>query len=413
MHACFQYPAMMVPKMQGELIHTIIGASPQIKSLYEPFIGSGTVLTEAMQQGLNLRGQDINPLSILLCRAKSGPFYADSANERTKDLLARLQADRSTRLEADFTGLKKWFRDDVAIALSKIRRAIRVERYLWCRRFFWLALAETVRQTSNSRTTTYKLHIRTPEDIQRRDRSPLEIFETILSKNLERLTEKRNILQKKGLLKKGKYIGEIQVSLKDTATPDENNSTGSFDILVTSPPYGDNRTTISYGQHSYLPLQWIDLKDIDQSLDQEWLESSYEIDRRSLGGSLRRSIIRESEALLDVSFAFRQIIADLQNEPEDRRHRVAAFFRDINRCIDPVLAQLKSDAYMVWTVGNRNVAGRTIPMNEILADLLIAKGSQMVVKFDRTIPSKRMAILAGGYDTIGAETILVMRNKAA
>jgi len=132
-----------------------------------------------MQQGLNLRGQDINPLSILLCRAKSGPFYAESANERTKDLLARLRADGSTKLEANFTGIKKWFRGDVAIALSKIRRAIRPERYLWCRRFFWLALAETVRQTSNSRTTTYKLHIRTPEDIQSRDHSPLEIFETI------------------------------------------------------------------------------------------------------------------------------------------------------------------------------------------------------------------------------------------
>jgi hypothetical protein len=168
---------MMVPKMQGELIRTIIAASPQIKSLYEPFIGSGTVLTEAMQQGLNLQGQDINPLSILLCRAKSGPFYAEAALERTTELITRLQADGSTKLEADFTGLKKWFRDDVAIALSKIRRAIRAERYLWCRRFFWLALAETVRQTNNSRMSTYKLHIRTPEDIQSRDRSPLEILQ--------------------------------------------------------------------------------------------------------------------------------------------------------------------------------------------------------------------------------------------
>jgi hypothetical protein len=63
--------------------------------------------------------------------------------------------------------------------------------------------------------STYKLHIRTPEDIQSRDRSTLEIFETTVAKNLQRLTEKKNILQKRGLLKNGKYIGEIQVSLKD------------------------------------------------------------------------------------------------------------------------------------------------------------------------------------------------------
>jgi hypothetical protein len=204
------------------------------------------------------------------------------------------------------------------------------------------------------------------------------------------------------------------VSLKDTAAANERSATaGSFDFLVTSPPYGDNKTTISYGQHSFLPLQWIDLEDIDQSLNREWLESTHEIDRRSLGGSLRQSIIKESEALLDVSGAFRQIIAELKNEPDDRRRRVSAFFRDINLCIDPVLAELKPNAYMVWTVGNRNVAGRPIPMDAILADLLTAKGAQMVVKFHRSIPSKRMAILAGAYDTIGAETVLVMRNKTA
>jgi adenine-specific DNA methylase len=73
-HAYFQYPAMMVPRMQGELISSVLRAAPETKNLFDPFVGSGTVMTEAMTQGLNFNGQDINPLAILISRSKVGPF---------------------------------------------------------------------------------------------------------------------------------------------------------------------------------------------------------------------------------------------------------------------------------------------------------------------------------------------------
>src|SRR5258708_40165961 len=73
-HAFFQYPAMMVPQMQGELIRAVAEVKPGLNSAFDPYVGSGTTLTESMLQGLRFTGWDINPLAALLCIAKSGPF---------------------------------------------------------------------------------------------------------------------------------------------------------------------------------------------------------------------------------------------------------------------------------------------------------------------------------------------------
>lgn len=48
-----------------------------------------------------------------------------------------------------------------------------------------------------------------------------------------------------------------------------------FDVILTSPPYGDNHTTVTYGQYSYLPLSWIDLKDIDSNASSKYLETFF------------------------------------------------------------------------------------------------------------------------------------------
>jgi len=65
---------------------------------------------------------------------------------------------------------------------------------------------------------------------------------------------------------------------------------------------------------------------------------------------------------------------------------------------------------MFWTLGNRCVAGKMVPMDDILCDFLEAKGSVFVKKIKRIIPSKRMAIKNNIAETIKAETVLVMRK---
>ena len=71
-HGFCTYPAMMVPKMQREMLdvclNQIQGTTP---FLLDPFAGSGTILVEGMLKGLNIVGIDVNPLAILLCKVKT------------------------------------------------------------------------------------------------------------------------------------------------------------------------------------------------------------------------------------------------------------------------------------------------------------------------------------------------------
>lgn len=177
-HGYFQYPAMMVPQMQQNLIEAVRKYQPDIKWVSDPFVGSGTVLSETLMQGLNFSGQDINPLAILSCRAKSGPFRWKELTEKYLELKTTIQADSRKKIEAEFPGLEKWFNSHVSTELSKIRRTIRKEKALWARRFFWIALAETVRLSSNSRTATFKLHIRRKEELTGRNVSPISLVYT-------------------------------------------------------------------------------------------------------------------------------------------------------------------------------------------------------------------------------------------
>jgi hypothetical protein len=413
MHSCFQYPGMMVPQMQEKLISMLVEVVPSIRSVYEPFVGSGTVMTEIMRNGFDFTGQDINPLAVLLCRAKSGPFFEEAIEARTGELIDSIKADGKTSLEANFPSLDKWFKDDVAKELSKIRRAIRKESYLWCRRFYWMSLAETVRLASNARNATFKLHIRPEEEIKTRNLSPIQLFKGILRKNLSNLSSQKKLLQESGTLYRGRYIGAIEIVLKDSSTVNTiQKASKQHDLLITSPPYGDNRSTVSYGQYSYLPLQWIDLEDIDGGLDKSWLVTAYEIDRRSLGGNLRSAMDNISE-LLDISESLKRTLQTLKKEPRDRQLRVAGFWRDLSRCIGPTLDSIKQDAYMLWVVGNRRIAGCPIPMDKILPELLAAKGAEYVTQVQRTIPRKRMATRNNISSTMRSETIIIMRKNNA
>lgn len=210
-HAYFQYPAMMVPGLQADLISTIIEAKPSTKALYDPFAGSGTALTEAILIGLDVLARDISPLSILLCNAKKGPFFPIATTEKAALLLERIESDSKTSLEADFPGRDKWFTKDVTIQLSRIRRAIRQEPSLWCRRFFWITLAETIRVSSNSRTSTFKLHIRPPSELATRHVDPVTIFTSVLKQNIQNLESLTNELKGRHLIADGHYKGNVTV----------------------------------------------------------------------------------------------------------------------------------------------------------------------------------------------------------
>ncbi|MDZ4821424.1 MAG: site-specific DNA-methyltransferase [Planctomycetota bacterium] len=394
----------------GDLLDATIKSNKHRARVYDPFAGSGTALTEAMMRGLDFDGQDINPMAVLLCKAKVIPFFDVALNEKQLQIVAAAKSDRKCSIECNFVGRQKWFKPGVCLELSRVRRAIRSESSLWARRFFWIALAETVRLTSNSRTSTFKLHIRSQSDIDSRSSSPLAVFEQVAKRNVDLLRAQKIVLEEAGHLDRGRYLGTVNVNIANSvATSPVVGTKQRFDILVTSPPYGDNASTVPYGQHSYLPLQWIDLKDIDPAIDTTCLSTTHEIDHRSLGGS-RKNTKAAVVSLRDRSAALSDTLDGLKDAPKDRTSRVVAFCRDLDKSLDPVIKAMRSDAVMIWILGNRRVGGKVVPLDRILSELLIDRGARAVTILKRDIPSKRMAVRNNVAATMRTESIVVLRK---
>src|SRR5690606_11844111 len=160
---------MMVPAVQKKLIDIVSSVAIGTKNMIDPMMGSATTLVASMENGLNCYGQDVNPLAVLISKVRTGPFLVESAKSKAEQLLQRIKSDEKNKINAKFKGIDKWFKLKTQQELSKIVRGIRKEKNIHIRRLFWVMLAETVRVTSNDRTSTFKLHIRPENEIKSRN----------------------------------------------------------------------------------------------------------------------------------------------------------------------------------------------------------------------------------------------------
>lgn len=402
------YPAMMVPSVQEPIIEKLSEALNNNVSLLDPFMGASNTLVTGMKYGMNVFGQDINPLSILLSQVKTNFYQKDELVDADQRVISSINSDASDVIEVSFTNINKWFTKDVQIDLSKIYRAIRKEPNLRIRKFFWVALAETIRLTSNDRTSTFKMHMRPIEEINTRQVSAIKTFCAISKKNIKNFVDYISILVEKGQIKKGKYIKNAEVVWGDTNSGI--NTKKTFNLLVTSPPYGDNQTTVTYGQFSYLPLQWIPFEDIDNTIELDYLKTAQEIDSKSLGGQIKGSITEIQDEVFNKSKTLKKFINQFNTEERKKAEKVIRFIYELDNSIDKILPRMRKDSFMAWTIGNRNVNKQIVRNDLILSELFESKGIELFTGLERDILSKRMPGRNNFSNTMSKEKILIYKK---
>jgi DNA modification methylase len=411
----FQYPAMMVPALQKELIISILHSRPNVRTLADPFLGSGTILALAMLCGRDFIGQDINPLAILIGKVRAFSLDHDALSEAVDRVNERSSKDTSREYARHFKRQRKWFTRGANIGVSRIRRAILKEAEVDTRRFLWVCLAETVRLNSNSRTSTYKLHVKPRGDQNRTTNDVLSSFREIAANNLKVVVSFRDALLKANQLdENGKYKGKLKIVYGNTVEsvpPAHWNEDGKWDLVVTSPPYGDNRTTVPYGQAAWLPLQWIDMRDIDADIPENAAEGAYDVDNRSLGGVRSRDLKTRADALKKVGDETKEYIDDLAKIPRDGLSRFVNFAYDLSQAIAKIAGACRSDSNIVLTLGNRNISGTVCPLTEVCKELLASHEKTEIFRITRQIPSKRMAGKNGHSATINQEYISFFQQK--
>ena len=390
-HKISSYPATMVPDMQNELIRIIKGEDKSVQNILDPFHGSGVTLVEGMKNDLTPIGIDINPLANLITLVKLQGVSKNQikfSNNRIINLLYKESFEFEIH---DFYNINKWYREDFIETFSKIRAAIQKERYKNIRQYYWVCLINILKKYSNTRSSTFKLHVKTQEDIDSMSNDIIEDFIKNIEKSYVFLP---SFVQYN---KKSLYIGKAEEILSEFAD-------GTVDLICTSPPYGDNSTTVTYGQYSMLPLYWIDKSDLGK-FDKQLIANYSSIDSNSLGGNQRVRSNFESSVLNDF----------LSRIDDKKQNKVKNFVLDYLNVMTELVRVLKVGKYIVLTLGDRRVDNQVVPLSTITTKYLESNGFILEKAITRNIPKKRMPrkvskVGGNSVESMNQEHVLILKK---
>ena len=390
-HKISAYPATMVPDMQNELIKLIKSEDKSVQNILDPFHGSGVTLVEGMKNDLTPIGIDINPLANLITLVKLQGVSKNQIKLSNNRIIKLLRKESFEFEIHDFYNINKWYREDFIETFSKIRAAIQKERYKNIRQYYWVCLINILKKYSNTRSSTFKLHVKAQEDIDSMSNDIIEDFIKNIEKSYVFLP---SFVQYN---KKSLYIGKAEEILSEFA--DE-----TVDLICTSPPYGDNSTTVTYGQYSMLPLYWIDKSDLGK-FDKQLIANYSSIDSNSLGGNQRVRSNFESSVLNDF----------LSRIDDKKQNKVKNFVLDYLNVMTELVRVLKVGKYIVLTLGDRRVDNRVVPLSTITTEYLESNGFILEKAITRNIPKKRMprkVSKVGGdsVESMNQEHVLILKK---
>lgn len=363
-HGYHSYPAMMIPQVCRTLIKEY-RPSGKLSLIFDPYMGSGTTLVEAAVIGIDAIGTDLNPLARMMAKVKTTHYDEQEIIEQFSRInfnCSFYSQDKVKNTNFDrISNYSFWYTEDVLYKLSFLSQEIRELKSN--NDFFDLALAETVRETSFTRNGEFKRFRMKEDSIKNFRPDVFKIFSQKIKRNLNGLRNFNDI--------KTKTTTEVYGFDSSNEIPNDAIKTESVDMVVTSPPYGDSRTTVAYGQFSRWANEWFGYKEAGK------------LDSILMGGKKSTEQLFKSESIQDV-------LCQIKNLDENRYYDVISFLNDYWHSIVNVSKCVRSGGVVCYVVGNRTVKGVQIPLDYFTAEMFEKCGFTFRKTIVRQIPNKRM-----------------------
>lgn len=415
-HGLHSYPARMIPQIPSTLLdyYKSEGVLSDGDTVYDPFSGSGTTAVEARLHGLNAEGNDVNPLACLLSLAKSVPLDPTELNAARETLLDGLAdelrdvraayADGTLELHDEPAVRDGWFPEPQLHELWHVRDRIddvAAEYGERLGRFFRVCLSGISREVSYQRNGEYKRYRLPEEKREQHDPDVFDLFQSELNGNVERMRQYSAKVD-------GSLSTDIHYADSRTATTnDDSVEANSADLVITSPPYGDHRTTVAYGQFSQDPAILAGEFGYDEMKA---------VDKNGLGGS--NSDLEPMADLEEWSPSFGATM-DTLREKDGRHEDAMRFVRDYYEVMKEVATVLKPGRPAAWVVANRTMSRVNVPTHLITRELCEHLGYEHDVTLPREIPTKTLPwenapenIEGTKGDLMANENIVIVRSPS-
>lgn len=358
-----KYPAAMLPQIGIEILKEL---NINNVKLLDPYCGSGSSFISALESNIfDFEGYDYNPLAILICKVKFTKINIDDlmiAFNLIKDNIYNNRYYYSIKDELEdyipkFKNIDYWYSKNIQLKLALIKHIIINIKNNDIKNFMLLTFLDTARTFSYTRNNEFKLYRIKKEDIFYFNEDVYEYFVSRLNDNIEFY---KNYYYKY-------FSNKINALFYNEAFHKQNEY---FDVVLTSPPYGDSRTTVAYGQFSFFANIWLGNNE------------ARKIDNILMGGKNKKQLFNDS-IISDQIYNINKI-------DSKRAFEVSSFYLDLRDSIRTVASSVNDGGYAIYVVGNRIVKNEYLNTDQFIAESFEKENFKHLFTYKRIISNKRM-----------------------
>jgi len=393
-HGYHRYPAKFIPQLVRRIIEIYSDPGDHIGDL---FLGSGTTGIEALRTKRSFFGSDVNPIALLISRAKCTPIQPEKLERNAKSLLE--QTDSIERIgrrllsseEAEFLKsfdlrsskwqdrLYYWFPQPHQTVIAQLlENILKVEDNI-LQQFFFCGFSNILRRSSIWLSGSTKPQ----KDLKSSLCDPIEEFQKQL-----RGMVKRNKLYWDDLTRFGfspkEIADKLEISFQDARASSIEND--RFDLLVTSPPYA---TCYDYRQLHQLTELWFERYGIIEAISNQlpWIGSNEAVTRSALenysredtGSSLADEVLQKLESQVGD-----ENDSDVRSEARALRY----YFLDMHQVVREFHRIIAHNKRLALVIGDSHKRGVEIPTSRILQEMAEDSGFRLEQRIARRVPGR-------------------------
>lgn len=358
-HGYHRYPAKFIPQIVSRLAEKYTNEGDLI---VDPFGGCGTTLVESKIMGRPSVGVDINPVAVLITKAKITPIDPQKIEKAFAILKAKLDTySKDTKVKApEHERIDYWFKPEEKRKLAFIFAEISKLKDQDIRDFFYCGFSNILKncsiwlQKSNKPT----------RDLNKKPSNPIPTFYKQIKMMIRGNTRFYELLKARNRL-------EIpsQVYCTDARTiPAKDNSVS---LIVTSPPYV---TSYEYADLHQLTALWL-----------EYTKDLSDFRKRFIGTSYHN----KKDLVLNSELA-EKIRNELLKKDKKIAEEVSTYFSEMNQVFVEMKRILKKGGKTCIVIGNTSLKGVEILNAEVFAEQLQNLGLKITDIIKREIPSKNL-----------------------
>lgn len=344
----------------AEELKMLLSLQPDIKTIYDPFCGTGTTSLVAATHGIKSFYSESNPFMQSVIETKINCVRNLDQDTVIPKLIEYLTLINTIRVEnhSSWNGFEKFFGEKQLNELLTIKGLIFKEDNESVKNILALALSSIVVKVSKM---IRRGDLRYATEKEYREENVLECFADKLNEMIFDIQHHKSIIKCE------------TVKVSDDAR--DNDYVNAFDCVITSPPYLNGT---NYIRNTKLELKLNDFitseSDLPRFHSKGIIAGINNVSKRTVIDTILPVVEPYLEQLQPVSY-------------DDRIPKmVAGYFRDMDTVIQKLSKSVKPGGLFTMDIGDSQFAGVHIPTHQILSNICVQYGFSL---YDEEILRKR------------------------